>query len=244
ATRRVSGDADEDVPEVLPGIDAGAPAALDQRVDDGGGFTAAAAAGEEPVLAAHRDRANRPLARVVVERHAAVQQEGLQRPPAVEQVLHGVCHRASRAEEVLPAAGPPEHAGEDRPGLLATEIDATIFVQTELRGLGVELVERADVVLEEAGHAPRLRAGRSKCTDHVRPAARVHELELGFASGSGIPGIAVADEIVGGDALHKRREILGRSTRSESVDDALHLRMHEGPEARLEPLPSLAALPL
>lgn len=52
--------------------DVGELAALDQSVDDGGGFSASDASGEVPVGPADGDGPDRSLARVVVQRQSAV----------------------------------------------------------------------------------------------------------------------------------------------------------------------------
>jgi hypothetical protein len=98
---RVGRDPDQDVLE-LKRRHVGEPAALDQRVQQGGALGARQAAGEEPILPAQRDHAELILGAVVVDRHAAILDEPLQRVPLIREIAQGIAQRRIAARRPQP----------------------------------------------------------------------------------------------------------------------------------------------
>lgn len=103
--------ADQHVLQVGEGVDADSLAALDQRIDDRRRRAAAHAAGEEPVPTADRYRPDRTLARVVVDRHAAVLDEAHESRPLPLDVAARVppfARHASILDVASPTYPPPD----------------------------------------------------------------------------------------------------------------------------------------
>src|ERR1700741_5506051 len=84
----------EDVGEPSLRIDVVELGGLDQRVDHGGAVAALVGAGEGPVLAAHGDRTNLPLGRIVGHADAAIVEKACERHPAGESVSDGLADLA------------------------------------------------------------------------------------------------------------------------------------------------------
>ena len=91
--RPALGHAVDDVGEVGVRVDPVEPAGLDDGVDMSRASTALVAAKKKVVLARDRDRAQRPLGRVVVDREAAVAGIARERVPASETVLDRLAER-------------------------------------------------------------------------------------------------------------------------------------------------------
>lgn len=87
-------DPDQDIGEVLMGIDPVTGARFDDRVQDRRIVPTVVAAGEQPVLATNRDFAHRSLTAVVVDLDPAVIDVSLQPFPLSEGVLDGLAQAA------------------------------------------------------------------------------------------------------------------------------------------------------
>lgn len=92
------GDTDQHVGEVGDHVDVRQAAALDQRVDHGGGPTAPHASSEEPVAASDRDGADGPFAGIVVEGDQSAVEEAAKGLALVPEVVEGLGHVAGVGE--------------------------------------------------------------------------------------------------------------------------------------------------
>src|SRR5580704_8020265 len=102
-------------------------ACLDQGAEDRPAGTAAIAAGEQMVLAAERDRADRPLNRVGVEFDPAVMQEPSEARPAAQRITYGFGKRAVCRHPQKLAFQPGLHAVHNEPGPCPTRRQAMLW---------------------------------------------------------------------------------------------------------------------
>ena len=96
----VGGDASQDVAKVGQWLDIVTAAGGDQAEEDSGCAAAVVAAGEQPVLAAYRDRADGVFGGVVVDVQIAIGDVDRKGGPLVQRVRDGLAHCKRRSNSV------------------------------------------------------------------------------------------------------------------------------------------------
>ena len=104
--RDVVVDAGEDIGELGLRVDAAQLCAFYQGHRVGKGLATSVVAGEEPILATNSDRPHGALGGVVVEGHAPVLQETVERRPAVQGIAKGLGEVALARDVAQVVLGP------------------------------------------------------------------------------------------------------------------------------------------
>ncbi len=187
---RVLADALQHIHEVGVGVDAMQPAGGDQGLDDADVFGAHLGPAEQPVLAPHRDGAQRPLQVIGVDGHVRVTEIDLQRVRARGRVLdrlgQGIAGHQIHALALL-LAPRPERAND---GLAVARAihQLGLALKALLADLALVLVELADQLQSPVGGFRFGVLGALELPARVRPAVRL-------AHPGPRPGIAVIGRV-------------------------------------------------
>ena len=190
----VGGDLGDDVGDIGLWLDAVHLGRLDHRIDRGGTRAAGLGAGEQPVLAADGDGADRALGNIVVDLEPTVAEEAGERLPSPGAITNGLGRRrlGRQLPERVVERGAKRRHQRPRP-LLA---DASSDVGGLAAYLGFDRVELADPVEQIGGErCGLLLVALEQLAPKMRPVSDLGDPPIGVVRVE--PGISVGLEKAG-----------------------------------------------